>query len=179
MPVLPIDKNYLIYAKTIIYDVNDLTLEDKDFLSDQVQAMSIVQSCLQDFPVSEFNDKDKKHFEDLQQISLLSLFKHHLLSLGFVFVDHVEKLVEDNQGVHELDGWYGLSLTNPNIDRETRDKLPKAIERIQAAQLYFDNLKKEHPTDYMGHLWEAYLKHFPNEENWFFPICTISSKKNS
>jgi hypothetical protein len=178
MPVLPIDKDYLKFATTIIYDVQDLTLEE-NFLNDQIQALSIVQECIQSFPSSEFESKEKEQFEELQKLSFLTLFKHHLLELGFVFVDHVERLVQDEEGVHELEGWYGLSLTNPNIDNEMRNKLPKAIERIKASQLYYDNLMKEHPKDYMSHLWEAYLKHFPNEEDWFFPICSISSKNNS
>jgi hypothetical protein len=178
MPVLPIDKSYLKFATTIIYDIQDLTLKE-DFLTNQIQALSIVRDCLQSFPSSEFDKNEKKQFEDLQQLSFPLLFKHHLLSLGFVFIDHVEKLVEDDEGVHDLEGWYSLALTNPNTSNEMRDRLPKAIERIQAAQLYYDNLMKEHPKDYMGYLWETYLKHFPNEENWFFPICSISPKKDS
>lgn len=59
-----------------------------------------------------------------------------LLEGNCVKVDHVQKLVEDSQGVYDLDEWINISLTSD--DKKQRELCQKLLPEIEKKQSTFD-----------------------------------------
>lgn len=107
----------------------------------------------------------------------IDLWKHYLMSHhDLVIVDHAEKLVEDKEGVHELEEWRAEVQLRELTKRQRKNLVP-LIKQIDDQQKKFDVFVKEYRSEWPDKLWQLFVQiHGENEDNWFFQLFTIGEE---